>query len=122
MLTNKQPALKRDSIIMLISAKEQPPVLLNMLSSTSFGVGLFWVWCMKFHVTGLYGLEILFSNLYRLIGRVHTICKSSMGVENFDHFVNSGRIAYHHIAAETLDILVGLFHLRICLLHTSQAE
>jgi hypothetical protein len=71
-LTNNQPALKRDGIIMLISAKEHPLVLLDMLSSTSFGVGLFWVWCMKFHVTGLYGLEILFSDPYRLIGRVHT--------------------------------------------------
>jgi hypothetical protein len=77
---------------------------------------------MKFHVTSLYGLEILFSNPYRLIGRVHTICKSSMGVESFDHFFNSRRIAYHHIDAETLGILVGLFHLRIHPPHTSQAE
>ena len=77
---------------------------------------------MKFHVTGLYSLEILFSDPYRLIGRVHTICKSSMGVESFDRFVNLGRIAYHHIAAETLSILVGLFHLRIRPPHTSQVE
>jgi hypothetical protein len=45
-----------------------------------------------------------------------------MGVESFDHFVNSGRIAYHHIAIETLGILVGLFHLRIRPPHTSQAK
>ena len=47
-----------------------------------------------------------------LTGRVQSV-NPAWGVEDFDHFVPGG-IASHHIAAGTLGILTGLFHLSGC--------
>ncbi|TYG79152.1 hypothetical protein ES288_D02G118500v1 [Gossypium darwinii] len=52
-----------------------------------------------FHVIGLYGLGIWVSDPYGLTGKVQP--------------VNLVGIASHHIAAGTLGILVGLFHLSV---------
>ena len=65
-----------------------------------------------FHVTGLYGPGIWVSDPYGLIGRVQAV-NPAWGVEGFDPFVPGG-IASHHIAASTLGILAGLFHLSVC--------
>ncbi|MFQ6628819.1 hypothetical protein Gotur_006880 [Gossypium turneri] len=64
-----------------------------------------------FHVIGLYGLGIWVSDPYGLTGKVQPI-NPVWGVEGFDHFVLRG-IASHHIAARTLGILTGLFHLSV---------
>ncbi|KAI5677285.1 hypothetical protein M9H77_08235 [Catharanthus roseus] len=58
---------------------------------------------------GLYGLGILVSDPYGLIGKVQPV-NPAWGVEGFDPFVPGG-IASHHIAARTLGILARLFHL-----------
>ncbi|KAL8227396.1 hypothetical protein R6Q59_000137, partial [Mikania micrantha] len=62
-----------------------------------------------FHVTGLYGPGIWVSDPYGLTGKVQSV-NPSWGVERFDPFVPRG-IASHRIAARTLGILAGLFHL-----------
>ncbi|KAK7296157.1 hypothetical protein VNO77_50672 [Canavalia gladiata] len=64
-----------------------------------------------FHVTGLYGPGIWVSDPYGLTGRVQSV-NPAWGVEGFDPFVPGG-IASHHIAAGTLGILAGLFHLSV---------
>ncbi|XLU81437.1 hypothetical protein S245_004857, partial [Arachis hypogaea] len=64
-----------------------------------------------FHVTGLYGPGIWVSDPYGLTGKVQSV-NPAWGVEGFDPFVPGG-IASHHIAAGTLGILAGLFHLSI---------
>ncbi|KAL5696972.1 hypothetical protein ACHQM5_031179 [Ranunculus cassubicifolius] len=64
-----------------------------------------------FHVTGLYGPGIWVSDPYGLTGKVQSV-NPAWGVEGFDPFVPGG-IASHHIAAGTLGILAGLFHLRL---------
>ncbi|KAK9661566.1 hypothetical protein RND81_O112100 [Saponaria officinalis] len=64
-----------------------------------------------FHVTGLYGPGIWVSDPYGLTGKVQPI-SPAWGVEGFDPFVPGG-IASHHIAAGTLGILAGLFHLSV---------
>ncbi|KAL5646408.1 hypothetical protein ACJX0J_002684 [Zea mays] len=74
-----------------------------------FGIHLFLagVACFgfgAFHVTGLYGPGIWVSDPYGLTGKVQA--------EGFDPFVPGG-IASHHIAAGTLGILAGLFHLSV---------
>ncbi|KAG2287320.1 hypothetical protein Bca52824_046924 [Brassica carinata] len=70
-----------------------------------FGIHLFLsgVACFgfgAFHVTGLYGPGIWVSGPYGLTGK------------GFDPFILEG-IASHHIAAWTLGILAGLFHLSV---------
>nr|YP_009708191.1 photosystem II p680 chlorophyll A apoprotein [Myrsine africana]YP_009708911.1 photosystem II p680 chlorophyll A apoprotein [Myrsine stolonifera]YP_010529277.1 photosystem II 47 kDa protein [Myrsine linearis]UDN40909.1 photosystem II p680 chlorophyll A apoprotein [Myrsine aquilonia]UDN40993.1 photosystem II p680 chlorophyll A apoprotein [Myrsine australis]UDN41077.1 photosystem II p680 chlorophyll A apoprotein [Myrsine divaricata]UDN41162.1 photosystem II p680 chlorophyll A apoprotein [Myrs len=69
-----------------------------------FGFGVF-------HVTGLYGPGIWVSDPYGLTGKVQPV-NPAWGVEGFDPFVPGG-IASHHIAAGTLGILAGLFHLSV---------
>ncbi|XP_034699345.1 LOW QUALITY PROTEIN: photosystem II CP47 reaction center protein-like [Vitis riparia] len=64
-----------------------------------------------FHVTGLYGPGIWVSDPYGLTGKVQSV-NPAWGVEGFDPFVPGG-IASHHIAAGTLGILAGLFHLSV---------
>ncbi|KAK9663390.1 hypothetical protein RND81_O288700 [Saponaria officinalis] len=81
-----------------------------------FGIHLFLsgVACFgfgAFHVTGLYGPGIWVSDPYGLTGKVQPI-SPAWGVEGFDPFVPGG-IASHHIAAGTLGILAGLFHLSV---------
>ncbi|KAG6738526.1 hypothetical protein POTOM_058146 [Populus tomentosa] len=81
-----------------------------------FGIHLFLlgVACFRFgafHVIGLYGPGIWVSDPYGLIGKVQSV-NPAWGVEGFDPFVPGG-IASHHIAAGTLGILAGLFHLSV---------
>jgi photosystem II CP47 chlorophyll apoprotein len=64
-----------------------------------------------FHVTGLYGPGIWVSDPYGLTGKVQSV-NPAWGAEGFDPFVPGG-IASHHIAAGTLGILAGLFHLSV---------
>ncbi|KAG6470028.1 hypothetical protein ZIOFF_070988 [Zingiber officinale] len=64
-----------------------------------------------FHVTGLYGPRIWVSDPYGLTGKIQPV-SLAMGAEGFDPFVPGG-IASHHIAASTLRILAGLFHLSV---------
>ncbi|QHO23844.1 Photosystem II CP47 reaction center protein [Arachis hypogaea] len=59
----------------------------------------------------LYGPGIWVSDPYGLTGRVQSV-NPAWGVEGFDPFVPGG-IASHHIAAGTLGILAGLFHLSV---------
>ena len=81
-----------------------------------FGIHLFLagVACFgfgAFHVTGLYGPGIWVSDPYGLTGRIQSV-NPAWGVEGFDPFVPGG-VASHHIAAGTLGILAGLFHLSV---------
>uniref|UniRef100_A0A8S0X3X3 Photosystem II CP47 reaction center protein n=1 Tax=Spirodela intermedia TaxID=51605 RepID=A0A8S0X3X3_SPIIN len=81
-----------------------------------FGIHLFLsgVACFgfgAFHVTGLYGPGIWVSDPYGLTGKVQPV-SPAWGAEGFDPFVPGG-IASHHIAAGTLGILAGLFHLSV---------
>ncbi|KAH0989790.1 hypothetical protein GBA52_001273 [Prunus armeniaca] len=62
-------------------------------------------------LAGLYGPGIWVSDPYGLTGRVQSV-NPAWGVEGFDPFVPGG-IASHHIAAGTLGILAGLFHLSV---------
>ncbi|PHT98324.1 Photosystem II CP47 reaction center protein [Capsicum chinense] len=64
-----------------------------------------------FYVTDLYGPRIWVSDPYGLTGKVQPI-NLAWGVKGFDPFV-PGRIACHHVAAEILGILAGLFHLSV---------
>ncbi|KAL5646036.1 hypothetical protein ACJX0J_004648 [Zea mays] len=66
---------------------------------------------VHFHVTGLYGPGIWVSDPYGLTGKVQAV-NPAWGAEGFDPFVPGG-IASHHIAAGTLGILAGLFHLSV---------
>ncbi|KAJ4736479.1 Photosystem II CP47 reaction center protein [Rhynchospora pubera] len=81
-----------------------------------FGIHLFLsgVACFgfgAFHVTGLYGPGIWVSDPYGLTGKVQAV-NPAWGVDGFDPFIPGG-IASHHIAAGTLGILAGLFHLSV---------
>ncbi|PKA59505.1 Photosystem II CP47 chlorophyll apoprotein [Apostasia shenzhenica] len=58
----------------------------------------------------LYGPGIWVSDPYGLTGKVQSV-NPAWGAEGFDPFVPGG-IASHHIAAGTLGILAGLFHLK----------
>ncbi|MBA0710993.1 hypothetical protein Golax_010231, partial [Gossypium laxum] len=64
-----------------------------------------------FHVIGLYGPGIWVPDPYGLTSKVQPI-NLVWGMEDFDHFDPRG-IASHHIAARTLGILAGLFHLSV---------
>ncbi|CAN6459335.1 unnamed protein product [Victoria cruziana] len=64
-----------------------------------------------FHVTGLYGPGIWVSDPCGLTRKVKPV-NPLWGAEGFDPFVPEG-IASHHIAAGTLGILAGLFHLSV---------
>ncbi|KAK2646543.1 hypothetical protein Ddye_021738 [Dipteronia dyeriana] len=64
-----------------------------------------------FHVTILYGPRIWVFDPYGLAGKVQYL-NPAWGVEGFDPFVPGG-IASHHIAAGTLGILAGIFHLSV---------
>ncbi|PHU11559.1 Photosystem II CP47 reaction center protein [Capsicum chinense] len=64
-----------------------------------------------FHVTGLYGPGIWVFDPYGLTGKVQHV-NPAWGVKGFDPFIPGG-IASHHIAAGTLGILAGLFHLSV---------
>ncbi|KAM0931964.1 Photosystem II CP47 reaction center protein [Dioscorea sansibarensis] len=74
-----------------------------------FRIGLFWLW--RISCNRLYGPGIWVSDPYGLTGKVQSI-NPAWGVEGFDPFVPGG-IASHHIAAGTLGILAGLFHLSV---------
>ncbi|KAL8157154.1 hypothetical protein AgCh_002021 [Apium graveolens] len=58
-----------------------------------------------------YGHGIWVSDPYGLTGKVQSV-NPAWGVEGFDPFIPGG-IASHHIAAGTLGILAGLFHLSV---------
>ncbi|KAL4357354.1 hypothetical protein AHAS_Ahas09G0178300 [Arachis hypogaea] len=79
------------------------------IASAGAAVGVACFGFGAFHVTGLYGPGIWVSDPYGLTGRVQSV-NPAWGVEGFDPFVLGG-IASHHIAAGTLGILPGLFHL-----------
>nr|YP_009673740.1 photosystem II CP47 chlorophyll apoprotein [Cuscuta mexicana]QDF46421.1 photosystem II CP47 chlorophyll apoprotein [Cuscuta mexicana] len=81
-----------------------------------FGIHLFLagVTCFSFgtfHVTGFYGPGIWVSDPYGLTGKVQAV-NPAWGVEGFAPSVPGG-IASHHIAAGTLGLLAGLFHLSV---------
>ena len=81
-----------------------------------FGIHLFLsgVACFgfgPFRVTGLYGHGIWVFDPYGLTRKVQSV-SPAWGVEGFDPFFLGG-IASHHIAAGTLGILAGLFHLSV---------
>ncbi|CAN6458708.1 unnamed protein product [Victoria cruziana] len=81
-----------------------------------FGIHLFLsgVACFgfgAFHVTGLYGPRIWVSDPCGLTEKVQPV-NLLWGKEGFDPFAPEG-IASHHIAAGTLEILAGLFHLSV---------
>ncbi|KAJ1682668.1 hypothetical protein LUZ63_022112 [Rhynchospora breviuscula] len=81
----------------------------TVYNATSAGVACFGFGA--FHVTGLYGPGIWVSDPYGLTGKVQAV-NPAWGVDGFDPFVPGG-IASHHIAAGTLGILAGLFHLSV---------
>jgi len=64
-----------------------------------------------FHVTGLFGPGIWVSDAFGLTGRVQPVAPS-WGPEGFNPF-NPGGVAAHHIAAGTLGIIAGAFHLTV---------
>ena len=64
-----------------------------------------------FHVTGLFGPGIWVSDAYGITGKVQP-CAPSWGADGFNPF-NPGGVAAHHIAAGTLGILAGIFHLTV---------
>ncbi|KAK8671135.1 hypothetical protein V6N13_037740 [Hibiscus sabdariffa] len=68
-------------------------------------------WRANVAFEGLYGPGIWVSDPYGLTGKVQPV-NPAWGVEGFDPFVPGG-IASHHIAAGTLGILAGLFHLSV---------
>ncbi|CAN4119588.1 unnamed protein product [Withania somnifera] len=78
-------------------------------SFISLGGGLLWFWCIS--CNRLVWSRIWVSDPYGLTGKVQPV-NPAWGVEGFDPFVPGG-IASHHIAAGTLGILAGLFHLSV---------
>ena len=64
-----------------------------------------------FHVTGLFGPGIWVSDAFGLTGHVQPVAPS-WGPEGFNPF-NPGGVASHHIAAGTLGIIAGIFHLTV---------
>ncbi|KAL4270590.1 hypothetical protein AHAS_AhasUnG0073900 [Arachis hypogaea] len=76
---------------------------------SGIGGGLFWFWrisCNRIVWSWDMGVRSLWPN------RKGSIRNPAWGVEGFDPFVPGG-IASHHIAAGTLGILAGLFHLSV---------
>jgi len=81
-----------------------------------FGIHLFLagILCFgfgAFHVTGLFGPGIWVSDAYGITGKVQP-CAPSWDANGFNPF-NPGGVAAHHIAAGTLGILAGIFHVTI---------
>nr|GEV85750.1 PSII 47 kDa protein, chloroplastic [Tanacetum cinerariifolium] len=108
-ILSSDPATKKDTYlkypICVGGNKGRGQIYPNRSQSVAcFGFG-------AFHVTGLYGPGIWVSDPYGLIGKVQFV-NPSWGVEGFDPFI-LGEIASHHIAARTLGILTGLFHLSV---------
>jgi len=64
-----------------------------------------------FHVTGLFGPGIWVSDAYGITGKIQPVAPT-WGANGFNPF-NAGGVASHHIAAGTLGILAGVFHLTI---------
>jgi len=64
-----------------------------------------------FHVTGLFGPGIWVSDAFGLTGHVQPVLPA-WGPEGFNPF-NPGGVASHHIAAGTLGIIAGIFHLTV---------
>ncbi|MEB3210232.1 MAG: photosystem II chlorophyll-binding protein CP47 [Leptolyngbyaceae bacterium] len=64
-----------------------------------------------FHLTGLWGPGMWVSDPYGLTGSIQPVAPS-WGPEGFDPF-NPGGIVAHHIAAGTVGIIAGLFHLSV---------
>ena len=64
-----------------------------------------------FHVTGLFGPGIWVSDAFGLTGRVQPVAPA-WGPEGFNPF-NPGGVASHHIAAGTVGIIAGIFHLTV---------
>nr|YP_010903143.1 photosystem II CP47 chlorophyll apoprotein [Hypnea pseudomusciformis]WCH55197.1 photosystem II CP47 chlorophyll apoprotein [Hypnea pseudomusciformis]WCH55596.1 photosystem II CP47 chlorophyll apoprotein [Hypnea pseudomusciformis]WCH56790.1 photosystem II CP47 chlorophyll apoprotein [Hypnea pseudomusciformis] len=64
-----------------------------------------------FHATGLFGPGIWISDAYGVTGKVQPVAPA-WGPDGFNPFNPSG-IASHHIAAGTVGILAGLFHLTV---------
>ena len=64
-----------------------------------------------FHVTGIFGPGIWVSDAYGVTGKVAGVAPA-WGPEGFNPF-NPGGVASHHIAAGTLGILAGVFHLTV---------
>ncbi len=64
-----------------------------------------------FHLTGLWGPGMWVSDPFGLTGSVQPVAPA-WGPEGFDPF-NPGGIVAHHIAAGTVGIIAGLFHLTV---------
>jgi photosystem II CP47 chlorophyll apoprotein len=64
-----------------------------------------------FHVTGLFGPGIWVSDAFGLTGRVQPVAPA-WGPDGFNPF-NPGGVVSHHIAAGTLGIIAGIFHLTV---------
>jgi photosystem II CP47 chlorophyll apoprotein len=64
-----------------------------------------------FHLTGLFGPGMWVSDPYGLTGNVQAVAPA-WGPEGFDPF-NPGGIVAHHIAAGTVGIIAGLFHIAV---------
>lgn len=64
-----------------------------------------------FHLTGVFGPGMWVSDPYGLTGTVQPVAPS-WGPEGFNPF-NAGGIVAHHIAAGTVGIIGGLFHLSV---------
>jgi photosystem II CP47 chlorophyll apoprotein len=75
---------------------------------------IIWIPCFgfgAFHVTGLFGPGIWVSDAFGLTGRVQPVAPA-WGPDGFNPF-NPGGVASHHIAAGTLGIIAGIFHLTV---------
>jgi photosystem II CP47 chlorophyll apoprotein len=64
-----------------------------------------------FHLTGVFGPGMWVSDPYGLTGTIQPVAPS-WGPEGFNPF-NAGGIVAHHIAAGTVGIIGGLFHLSV---------
>lgn len=64
-----------------------------------------------FHLTGLFGPGMWVSDPYGLTGSVQPVAPA-WGPEGFNPF-NPGGIVAHHIAAGTVGVIAGLFHLTV---------
>jgi len=77
---------------------------LSLSSILCFGFG-------GFHVTGIYGPGIWVGDPYGLTGSVQAVTPT-WGADGFDPY-NAGSIPAHHIAAGSLGLLAGAFHLYV---------
>jgi photosystem II CP47 chlorophyll apoprotein len=64
-----------------------------------------------FHLTGLFGPGMWVSDPYGITGSIQPVAPA-WGPEGFDPF-NPGGIVAHHIAAGTVGIIAGLFHIAV---------